>query len=133
MDFMDLAVTTTSSYGIEKGLDVIGILAGGIHDNRKFQDIFLEAGAEVAAYEKDNTEECEVRQIIFCKDNMLKLAKGMKKISGFEWGKQLDIYLDDLLRESALTTEQKRSCKIHFVEVIKNEIMYFFGEIYRKR
>lgn len=132
MDFMDLAVTTTSSYGIEKGLDVIGILAGGIHDNRKFQDIFLEAGAEVAAYEKDNTEECEVRQIIFCKDNMLKLAKGMKKISGFEWGKQLDIYLDDLLRESALTTEQKRSCKIHFVEVIKNEIMYFFGEIYQQ-
>lgn len=108
MDFMDLAVTTTLSYGIEKGLDVIGILAGGIHDNRKFQDIFLEAGAAVDDYEKDNTGEYEIRQIIFCRENMLALAREMKNVSGFEWNKKLNICLDNLLGENVLSTEQKK-------------------------
>lgn len=124
--------TTTLTYGMEKVLDGIGILAGDICNSRKFRDIFLEAGEVVAAYEKDNTEECEIRQIIFCKDNMLKLAKGMKDVSGFEWSKTLGIYLDDLLRESTLTAEQKNNCKIHFVEIVKNEIMYCYREIHQQ-
>lgn len=132
MDFMDLAVTTTLSYGIEKGLDVIGILAGGIHDNRKFQDIFLEAGAAVADYEKDNTGEYEIRQIIFCRGNMLALAKEMKNVSGFEWNKKLNICLDNLLGENVLSTEQKKRCRTHFMEVIKHEIMYCFAGIYQQ-
>lgn len=132
MDFMDLAVTTTLSYGIEKGLDVIGILAGGIHDNRKFQDIFLEAGVAVADYEKDNTGEYEIRQIIFCRENMLALAREMKNVSGFEWNKKLNICLDNLLGENVLSPEQKKRCRTHFMEVIKHEIMYCFAGIYQQ-
>lgn len=61
MEFLDLVVSTSSSYGIEKGWDCLGVLAKKISNKEKFQNIFLEAGAAVAEYEKDDTEECENR------------------------------------------------------------------------
>lgn len=130
MDFMDLVGSTTLSNGVERGLDVLGIWAKSIFDNKKFQDIFLEAGTVVAEYENDNSEECEIRKIVFCKENMLMLAKGMKDVSGFEWSKKLDVFLDNLLKPSALSREQQKSSKAHFMEIIKNEIMYCYREIY---
>ena len=83
MNFLDLAVSTSLSYGIEKGWDGLGALTKKVCNKEKFQDIFLEAGTAVAEYEKDDTEECENRKIIFCQENMLVLAREMKKMSIF--------------------------------------------------
>lgn len=132
MDFFDLVVSPSLAYGIEKGWDGLGGLVKSIRNNRKFQDIFLEAGAAVAEYEKDDTEECESRKAIFCQENMLVLANEMKNISSFEWGKKLNFWLDDLLVKSVLSTEQKKRCKTHFMEVIAHEIMHCFPEIYQQ-
>lgn len=132
MNFLDLAVSTSLSYGIEKGWDYLGVFAKSICNGRKFKDIFLEAGEAVAEYEKDDTEECENRKIIFCQENMLVLAREMENVSSFEWSKKLNLWLDDLLEESVLSVEQKKRCKSHFMEVIAHEVMYCFPEIYQQ-
>lgn len=57
---------------------------------------------------------------------------GKKNVSGFEWSKKLNLWLDDFLGKSVMSIEQKKRCKNHFVEVIAHEMMYCFSEIYQQ-
>ena len=52
---------------------------------------------EVAAYERDRTEESELRKICFSEENMTTLAKEMYSIDDFSWMRILEERLDELL------------------------------------
>ena len=59
--------------------------------------MFVDAGKEVAAYERDRTEESELRKICFSEENMTTLAKEMYSIDDFSWMRILEERLDELL------------------------------------
>lgn len=48
-----------------------------IWDKKQFEQMFLEAGQWIAEYERDGTEETELRSIIFGEENMREIANYM--------------------------------------------------------
>uniref|UniRef100_UPI003FEEFCE0 hypothetical protein n=1 Tax=Roseburia sp. TaxID=2049040 RepID=UPI003FEEFCE0 len=101
-------------------------------DKKKMGEIFAEAGREVADYEKDNTEECQIRQIIFQEENMRQFGQAMYDESPYQFQEILETHLDEILQESALSKHQMQQCKIHFTKIVINEIMKKFQDIYDK-
>lgn len=50
-----------------------------ILDKKQFEAIFVSAGKTVAEYEKDNTEQNDIRRILFCEETMRLLANEIRK------------------------------------------------------
>lgn len=110
----------------------LGKFAQNVVDRETMKHIFVCAGKEVADYEKDNSEECEIRQIIFQEDNMKQFAVKMSQVSPFQWQEKMNLYLDNILSESVLSDDAKRQCGIHFQKIVMNEIMLRFQNIYEQ-
>lgn len=64
--------------------------------------MFIEAGKEVAYYERDNTEESELRQFCFCEKNMKSIAEYMSEVDEFRWMSVLHEGIQDLLSRSSM-------------------------------
>ena len=49
-----------------------------VFDKKQFEAIFVSAGKTVAEYEKDNTEQNDIRRILFCEETMRLLANEIR-------------------------------------------------------
>lgn len=101
-----------------------------IFEKKQFEDIFVSAGKTVAEYEKDNTEQNEFRKIMFCEKNMRLLANEISKKNSFDWLKDLDRFVDNLLSTSELDSINKDRCKKHFVDIVIYEVKKLFPQRY---
>lgn len=90
------------------------------YEQSQFTKMFVEAGKAVANYERDQTEEGQLRRICFCEDNMKALAGEMYLVDDFRWKSVLDERLDELL--SALEETNRKNCKAHFLQVLAGKI-----------
>lgn len=92
--------------------------------------MFVDAGKEVAAYERDRTEESELRKICFSEENMTTLAKEMYSIDDFSWMRILEERLDELL--NGLEENNRKNCRSHFLQILKKNIRNRKPEIYER-
>lgn len=83
-----------------------------ILDKKQFEAIFVSAGKTVAEYEKDNTEQNDIRKILFCEETMRLLANEIRKSNSFDWLNDLDRCVNDLLSLSELDSINKARCKV---------------------
>ena len=101
-----------------------------IFEKKQFEAIFVSAGKTVAEYEKDNTEQNEIRKILFCEKNMRLLANEISKKNSFDWLKDLDRCVDNLLSTSELDSINKDRCKKHFEDIVIYEVKKLFPQRY---
>lgn len=101
-----------------------------IFEKKQFEDIFVSAGKTVAEYEKDNTEQNELRKILFCEKNMRLLANEIRKSNSFDWLNDLDRCVNDLLSLSELDSINKARCKKHFEDIVIYQIKKLFPQRY---
>lgn len=101
-----------------------------IFEKKEFEAIFVLAGKTVAEYEKDNTEQNELRKILFCEKNMRLLANEISKKNIFDWLKDLDRCVDNLLSTSELDSINKDRCKKHFEDIVIYEVKKLFPQRY---
>ena len=101
-----------------------------ILDKKQFEAIFVSAGKTVAEYEKDNTEQNDIRRILFCEETMRLLANEISKKNSFDWLKDLDRFVDNLLSTSELDSINKDRCKKHFVDIVIYEVKKLFPQRY---
>lgn len=101
-----------------------------IFEKKQFEDIFVSAGKTVAEYEKDNTEQNELRKILFCEKNMRLLANEISKKNIFDWLKDLERCVDNLLSTSELDSINKDRCKKHFEDIVIYEVKKLFPQRY---
>lgn len=116
------------------------IVKNGINYNNLIE-IFVDAGNFVACYEnpvksKSNEyltsreeEQGELRSIVFCEDNMKKLAEHMFKVSDFDFKSELESCLDSYLNDSSLSEDNKAACKKHFIDIVIEDIKKQFPDI----
>lgn len=78
-----------------------------VFDKKQFEAIFVSAGKTVAEYEKDNTEQNDIRKILFCEETMRLLANEIRKSNSFDWLNDLDRCVNDLLSLSELDSMEK--------------------------
>lgn len=95
-------------------------------DKKQFEAIFVSAGKTVAEYEKDNTEQNDIRRILFCEETMRLLANEIRKSNSFDWLKDLDRCVNDLLSLSELDSINKARCKKHFEDIVIYQIKSYF-------
>ena len=74
-----------------------------IWDKKQFEQMFLEAGQWIAEYERDGTEETELRSIIFGEENMREIANYMHQQDSFRWFQ--------ILQDQAIQKEETRQHK----------------------
>lgn len=84
--------------------------------------MFIEAGKEVAYYERDNTEESELRQFCFCEKNMKSIAEYMSEVDEFRWMSVLHEGIQDLLSRSSMCPQNQKSCKQHFMQIVQRQL-----------
>lgn len=101
-----------------------------ILDKKQFEAIFVSAGKTVAEYEKDNTEQNDIRKILFCEETMRLLANEIRKSNSFDWLKDLDRCVNDLLSLSELDSINKARCKKHFEDIVIYQIKKLFPQRY---
>ncbi len=101
-----------------------------ILDKKQFEAIFVSAGKTVAEYEKDNTEQNDIRRILFCEETMRLLANEIRKSNSFDWLKDLDRCVNDLLSLSELDSINKARCKKHFEDIVIYQIKKLFPQRY---
>lgn len=108
-----------------------GILSGHIRnamDEQQFIKIFVDAGKHVAGYERDKTEESEFRTLVFDEESMKTLAKTVFAEDEFSWMETLNQNLDSML--AGLDEGNRKSCKKHFVDIIKRSLRNQFPVAY---
>jgi len=101
-----------------------------ILDKKQFEAIFVSAGKTVAEYEKDNTEQNDIRRILFCEETMRLLANEIRKSNSFDWLNDLDRCVNDLLSLSELDSINKARCKKHFEDIVIYQIKKLFPQRY---
>lgn len=101
-----------------------------ILDKKQFEAIFVSAGKTVAEYEKDNTEQNDIRRILFCEKTMRLLANEIRKSNSFDWLNDLDRCVNDLLSLSELDSINKARCKKHFEDIVIYQIKKLFPQRY---
>lgn len=101
-----------------------------ILDKKQFEAIFVSAGKTVAEYEKDNTEQNDIRKILFCEETMRLLANEIRKSNSFDWLNDLDRCVNDLLSLSELDSINKARCKKHFEDIVIYQIKKLFPQRY---
>jgi len=100
-------------------------------DDRQLEQMFVDAGAHIACYERDGSEESELRYVAFQEENMRMLAKHMRdSADDFSWMEDLHRCVKALLSGNAMTEENKRLCEQHFCEIMEAKLRGAFPEVY---
>ncbi len=120
------------STALDVGKKMLETTVGAYIDKKRLEDIFVQAGYDVANYERDETEESELRQVIFQEDNMKMLANALLKVDAFQWETYLDIALDDLIDASGMSDENKRNAKKHIKDIVIHSMQLHFSQIMQK-
>lgn len=121
-------------------MDLLGdIVSDGIKDGGKgivtrcmnqkhWESIFVQAGNTVAGFENyQGDEQSEIRRILFGKDNMLELAKYLRKQDSFGLKGNLENCLDSLFDCSDLSEDNKKNCKCHFMDIVMKDLREQFA------
>ena len=98
-------------------------------DSKRFEKIFIDAGASVANYERTGSEESETRRILFGEDNMRKLAAHMRRIDDFSWRNELQKCIHNLLENADISVSNQQACERHFCEIIEHKLKYTIPKI----
>ena len=98
-------------------------------DSKRFEKIFIDAGASVANYERTGSEESETRRILFGEDNMRKLAAHMRRIDDFSWWNELQKCIHNLLENADISISNQQACERHFCEIIEHKVKYTIPKI----
>lgn len=107
-----------------------GILFTKCLDISQMEQLFLDAGADITCYERDGSEESELRAIAFGEDNMRMLAKHMHgSADDFLWFDHLHDCVRALLSGNAMTEDNKKFCEQHFCDVIETRLRSVFPQI----
>ena len=99
-------------------------------DNKQLVDIFVDAGAHVANYERTESEETKLREILFSEYNMQSLAKHMREMDHFGWWEELQRCVHSLLEDADISDSNKQACERHFCEIIEHKVKNVLPEIY---
>lgn len=123
-------------------MDLLGdIVSDGIKDGGKgivtrcmnqkhWESIFVQAGKTVAGFENyQGDEQGEIRRILFGKDNMLELAKYLRKQDSFGLKGNLENCLDSLFDRSDLSEDNKENCKCHFMDIVMKDLREQFAAL----
>lgn len=81
--------------------------------------MFIDAGRWVADYERDETEESELRSIVFCEGNMRELADYMfnqNHQDPFRWFEVLQQAIHAHLKESGMSVEISKTVRNIFLK-----------------
>lgn len=109
-----------------------GVLCVNYLDNKEVENILIDAGMQVAEYERDASEESELRKVVFRKENMRILAKHMQPIDDFSWMDELHNCIENILSESAMTEANREACEKHFCEIVRRKIRSQFPSIFER-
>ena len=93
-----------------------------IWDKKQFEQMFLEAGQWIAEYERDGTEETELRSIIFGEENMREIANYMHQQDSFRWFQILQQGIHVELQKSGMSAQNQKNCEKHFLEIIRTRM-----------
>lgn len=91
-------------------------------DSKQFVNMFIDAGAEVANYERTGREESAERRILFGEDNMRGLAVYMKQIDDFNWWTEFQKCVRELLESADISESNKQACERRFCEIMEHKI-----------
>lgn len=89
-----------------------------IWDKKQLEEMFIDAGRWVINYERDGTEESELRSIAFCEENMRAIADYMYHQDPFRWFEVLQKAIHAHLKESGMSARNQQNCENHFLEII---------------
>ena len=92
-----------------------------IWDKKQLEEMFIDAGRWVINYERDGTEESDLRGIAFCEENMLEIANYMfhqNHKDQFRWFEVLQQAIHAQLKESGMSVRNQQNCEKHFLEII---------------
>ena len=92
-----------------------------IWDKKQLEEMFIDAGRWVINYERDGTEESDLRGIAFCEKNMREIANYMfhqNHQDQFRWFEVLQQAIHAHLKESGMSVRNQQNCEKHFLEII---------------
>ncbi len=89
-----------------------------IWDKKQLEEMFINAGRWVINYERDGTEESELRSIAFCEKNMRAIADYMYHQDQFRWFEVLQQAIHAHLKEHGMSARNQQNCEKHFLEII---------------
>ena len=89
-----------------------------IWNKKQLEEMFIDAGRWVINYERDGTEESELRSIAFCEKNMRAIADYMYHQDSFRWFEVLQKAIHAHLKESGMSVRNQQNCEKHFLEII---------------
>ena len=93
-----------------------------IWDKKQLEEMFIDAGRWVINYERDGTEESDLRGIAFCEENMREIANYMfhqNHQDQFRWFEVLQQAIRAHLKESGMSVRNQKNCEKHFLEIIE--------------
>lgn len=99
-------------------------------NEHQFTQIFVDAGKQIREFRRYGTEETELRNVIFCEENMKLLAKHMRPVDDYTWLERLVICVDNLVNGSAMSEDNKETSKQRFVEIVTDKCRKILPEIY---
>lgn len=92
-----------------------------IWNKKQLEEMFIDAGRWVINYERDGTEESDLRGIAFCEKNMREIANYMfhqNHQDQFRWFEVLRQAIHAQLKESGMSVRNQQNCEKHFLEII---------------
>ena len=99
-------------------------------NDHQFTQIFVDAGKQIREFRRYGTEETELRNVIFCEENMKLLAEHMRPVDDYTWLERLVISVDNLVNGSAMSEDNKKTSKQRFVEIVTDKCRKILPEIY---
>ena len=99
-------------------------------NEHQFTQIFVDAGKQIREFRRYGTEETELRNVIFCEENMKLLAEHMRTGDDYTWLERLVICVDNLVNGSAMSEDNKETSKQRFVEIVTDKCRKILPEIY---
>lgn len=127
MDENNLEIIKAIAQGDLKAIP--GVVLTKWIDSKQFVNMFIDAGAEAANYERTGREESAERRILFGEDNMRGLAAHMKQIDDFNWCTEFRKCVHELLESADISENNKQACERRFCEIIEHKIKSAFPEI----
>lgn len=99
-----------------------GSFIGKQIDYYTWEKIFIGGGQAVAEYEKDGTEESDIRAVVFCKENMQTLAKEMWETDAFFFEETLTERIRSILDNRCMDKRNQKHCVNHFLQIVLGDI-----------
>lgn len=109
-----------------------GIVLTKWMDRKQFENLFIDAGAQVANYERNKSEESETRAVLFSESNMRALAAHMRQIDDFSWSNELQKCIHHLLEKAEISSYNKQACERHFFEIIEHKVKCILPDTYER-